>query len=72
MGYSINRAAYEAALAAAHRALWRAGIAAEQLGDEGAAQDVDQLLKEVTRLAEASLKGKANARSVLSGQTSLC
>lgn len=58
MPYSRERAVYESQLAVAHRALWRASEAASEMRDEGAEHDVVQVIKEVTRLAQASLKGK--------------
>jgi hypothetical protein len=63
-----NRARYEEHLSRAHRAIWAAQKAAERLGDEGAEQDLSQLLREVSRLATASLSGKARRLSRPSGQ----
>lgn len=60
--YSKSRAEYESALSRAHRALYVACEAADDCRDEGAADDCRQLLKEVTRLAEASLKGKLKVK----------
>ena len=69
MGYGVDRAQMEAELARAHRALYRAADAAERDGDRGAEEDLRQLLAEVTRIAERSLKGKARPR--LDGQLRL-
>jgi hypothetical protein len=66
MGYNANRARYESSLARAHRALYYAQEAAEELRDPGAADDCAQILREISRLADASLKGKA--RPQLAGQ----
>jgi len=68
-----KRARYEAALGRAHRALWIAGCIAGEMGDHGAEEDLEQLLREVTRIAEGSLKGSARrAKSQqIAGQTSL-
>lgn len=54
-----TRARYEFALAAAHRQLFNASQRADELHDEGAGDDLAQLLREVSRLAEASLRDKA-------------
>lgn len=52
----------EAALARAHRGLVQAREAAERLGDDGAAHDIHQIERELIRVAEGSLKGRANRR----------
>lgn len=67
MGYDTQRAKLESELARAHRALYYAEEAAEALSDFGMQEDLKMLLKEVTRLGEASLRGKAR-RSQLAGQ----
>jgi hypothetical protein len=67
--YGTERAAYEGALARAHRALWEASLHSFNAGDEGAATDCEQLQREVSRLAEASLKG--NLRRPVSRQVPL-
>lgn len=67
MGYSADRARMEAQLAVAHRALYRAMQAAEDAGDEGASEDLAQLLREVSRVADLSLRGKPR-RAQLKGQ----
>jgi hypothetical protein len=59
MAYSYHRAGYEAALAAAHRALHSAAGHASDMGSEGEQHDTEQLMREVTRLGEDSLRGKA-------------
>jgi hypothetical protein len=58
MANSYDRAKYETRLASAHRALFYATAQAEQMGDDGAAEDLRQIAREIQRLAEASLKGK--------------
>lgn len=58
MRNSQARSRYEQSLATAHRAIYRAIDQAEQLGDQGAEHDCHQILKEIQRLAEASLRGK--------------
>lgn len=70
MGYSQSRATMESRLATAHRALHAAATAAAELGDEHAEDDILQILKEVTRVAEDSLKGRARRREPLSNQMS--
>lgn len=61
MRNSIKRSTYEANLAVAHRALWRAQINADDLGDQGAADDLTEILKHVSVLAQDSLKGNHRA-----------
>jgi hypothetical protein len=67
MAYSRARAVMEDRLAAAHRALHTAASAAEEMHDDGAAEDIYQILKEVSRVAEASLRDKPR-RSKIKGQ----
>lgn len=55
---SQRRSNYEARLATAHRALYKAEGFAEDLGDDGAAEDCRQLQAEICRLMEDSLAGK--------------
>lgn len=57
MSYGPDRAAMEAALARAHRALTQARQHAEDMHDVGAESDILQLEREVIRVAEGSLKG---------------
>lgn len=71
MGYSKSRATFEAQLAVAHRALYRASEAAEGMRDDGAEEDCLQLLREVARVAEQSLKSNPRARPQLKGQMSI-
>jgi len=61
MGYGIQRARMETHLASAHKALWRAHAAAEAMGSEGDEHDIFQLLEEVRRLSEASLRDRLRA-----------
>lgn len=55
---SKQRAVYEAQLATASRALWRASDAAESAGDPGAMEDCLALRTEVSRLMGDSINGK--------------
>lgn len=71
MGYGTNRARIESELAKAHRALYYAQEAAEREGDVGLEEDLRQLLVEVTRIAERSLRGPARAGSSMRGQLRL-
>jgi hypothetical protein len=56
--FSHDRAVYEQQLARAHRALYVARGRAEDMRDDGSVHDLDLILVEVTRLADASLRGK--------------
>lgn len=56
MAYSTDRARYESELARAHRAIFNARNTALDMNDISAEQDLDQLLREVTRLAQDSLR----------------
>jgi len=69
MGYDSNRARIEHCLARAHRALFDAKNAAELAGDSTLYLDLQMLEVEVTRLAEASLRGKA--RRSIKGQLAI-
>lgn len=60
-----RRSNYEARLATAHRALYNAADAAEDLGDYGAAEDCRQLQAEISRLMQDSLAGKKRKRRQL-------
>ena len=51
-----TRAAYEAALGRAHRALWVAGAEAAGIGLEGAQEDLRGMEQSALRLLEESLK----------------
>lgn len=53
------RAKYETALARAHRAMYHAEAAAEEMGSPGATWDCHLIALELTRLANDSLSGKA-------------
>lgn len=70
MGYDTDRARMETQLAVAHRALYRAQRAAENMQDEGAAHDLEQMIWGVTAIAEASLDRKRRPKGVLKGQMS--
>ena len=69
MGYGPERAAMEYQLARAHRALHTAFMAADNMGDRGAAEDCWQLMVELARVAEKSLKGTPRAKPQIKGQT---
>lgn len=58
MPTGAQRSAYEAQLAQAHRALYRAATRAYDMGDEGAAQDCESLNIFISQLMETSLKGQ--------------
>lgn len=58
MRSSIGRSKYEAQLAVASRALYRAAEAAEEIGDRGAQDDCLQIRTELARLMEDSVRGK--------------
>ena len=62
--YTAHRARIESQLAKAHRAVTEAMTAAEMDGDVTLGLDLQMLQVELTRLAEASLRGKAR-RSLL-------
>lgn len=73
MPSSSQMARYESKLGRAHRALWEAHSAAEQLQLEGAASDLEMLLRELTRIGEGALSRRPG-RSVgpqIPGQTSI-
>lgn len=62
MATGTARAHYETQLGRAHRSLFWAVQRAREMGDEGAAQDCEQLLAEITRLNEDSLQGRRRVR----------
>jgi hypothetical protein len=62
-----TRARYEFALAAAHRQLFNASQRADEMHDEGAGDDLAQLLREVSRLADASLRDKPLRKRGIAG-----
>lgn len=64
MAYSHTRALYEAHLARAHRAIFRAEECADELGDQGAAYDCRMIGREIFRLAEDSLRERPKKRNV--------
>jgi hypothetical protein len=65
-----NRARYEEALSRAHRSLWVAEQIAQRAGWDGATNDLQMLLVEVTRLASDSIRAKGPAK-VMKGQMRL-
>jgi hypothetical protein len=70
MSYGTGRATMEAKLAIAHRALEQARKYADEAGLEGAWLDITQILVEVQRVAEDSLRGGGRRNTVLKGQMS--
>ena len=58
LSYGTDKAAYESALARAHKALWQAQARAEMLGWEVAHDKLYELQVEVIKLSEQSLKSK--------------
>lgn len=62
MAIGTARAHYETQLGRAHRSLFWAVERAREMGDEGAAQDCEQLLAEITRLNEDSLRERPTGR----------
>lgn len=56
------RSRYETQLAKAHQSLYWAYVAADDLGDEGAADDCMRMLNEISRLATASLAPRSRRR----------
>lgn len=71
MERSKARAKYETQLARAHRSLYWASVAAEELGDLGAVDDVTQIMLEVNRLTEDSLRGRKRTREPIPGQLTI-
>lgn len=65
MPTSAQRSTYEQALSVAHRALWRASQRAEEHGDEGAVEDLAQVMQAVSVLMSDSLKNKRRPRRQL-------
>lgn len=68
MANSKARAVYEYRLAAAHSNLHRAAQAAADMGSEGEQLDCEQLLREITRLGQDSLRGKARRNASIPHQ----
>lgn len=58
MWTSVQRARYETQVGYAHGSIWRARKVADEAGDEGLCEDLEQFLKELLRLTEDSLKGR--------------
>ena len=50
-------------LATAHKAIWKAANLAEELPDQGLADDLHDLNEEVRRILEDMLKGRPRRRS---------
>jgi hypothetical protein len=69
MRYSRERALMESKIAVAHRAVVAAKNAADEMGDDGAYLDLQQIEVELCRVAEGSLRGKG--RSLIAGQLSI-
>lgn len=65
MPTSAQRSNYEQALSVAHRALWRASQHAEEHGDEGAVEDLVEMMQFVSVLMNDSLKNKRRPRHQL-------
>lgn len=66
MAQSKQRSRYEAALAVAHRALWRAADVADELGDEGAVEDLAELQRYLAVMVDDSLRGRKRPRRQVS------
>jgi hypothetical protein len=66
-----NRARMEQAIATAHRAVWRAAEAAEEMGSEGDHEDLVAIMRELTRLQVESLKGRSRRSKQIAGQLDL-
>jgi len=61
---SSQRATYETRLAIAHKQIWQCIQLAANAGDEGLEDDLTQLIKEITRMANDSLRGKPVKRDL--------
>lgn len=70
MPTSQQRSRYEEGLARAHRTLFFTRKSAEDLGDEGAAEDLDALMDHLQRMMDDSLKNRPRPRRQLSLPTS--
>lgn len=56
MRYDTNRARLESEIARAHRAVFNASQAAMDCNDPAAAEELDSILRELTRLGNDSLR----------------
>lgn len=72
MRMGVGRSKYEAQLSVASRALRAAAERAEEIGDEGAMDDVLQLRTEVSRLMEDSVNGRKRRRRQLTMLDNSC
>lgn len=72
MSRGLKRSQYEAQLAVASRALYRASELAAEVGDEGAADDALQIKTELSRLLEDSVNGRKRRRRQLTLPDSSC
>lgn len=66
MRNSLQRSQYESRLAAAHKCLQQAIWRAEQLGDDGAIEDLVALQKHLGQMLSDSTNGKRRPRHQLS------
>jgi hypothetical protein len=62
MPTSQQRSAYEKGLARAHRALYWAQKRAEELGDDGAVEDLTALLSHLSTMMQDSIADKRRPR----------
>ena len=69
--YSPHRAQFESALASSHRALYRALAAAEALNSPGDVEDISEILREITRITDASLSDRRRPLKPMQGQIKL-
>jgi hypothetical protein len=60
--YGAEQAIFEMSVARAHRAVFQAQLAAEDANRQGAAEDLRQLLAELTRIGEEALKAPKRPR----------
>lgn len=63
MRFTAHRAQYEAALGRAHRAVNQAKEAADQLGEDGAWLDLNEMEVHLIELNTTSLKGRPHKRA---------
>lgn len=65
MRYSTSRARLESEIARAHRAVFNASQAAMDCNDPRAAEELDSILRELTRLGEDSLRTSKRQSSLV-------